>query len=335
MQIPQLPDIPEVLVADFESRPEHHLMAHTPFVVRGLAEGWPLCRHNTNDIDFVDLLNNSNNDIPVSYFELPASANGRIFYNDDFSGFNFSHHQSAFSEFANKLLDETSCCYMGSTPLSFAFPALIPMINAPWAPADAIINLWVGNACTVSAHYDVLQNLAVNITGERTFTLFPPEAIRDLYPGPVHKAPGGQAISLVNFSNIDEQQFPRFKYALKTATTTTLTAGDAIFIPSLWWHHVQSAKPLNTLLNFWYRHDATPVHQPRPMDALFLTLAAVRDLPDAQKKGWMEIFKYYVFEHDEADTAHIPPSARERLTHPLPEDMQKQLRTLVTNNLKR
>lgn len=335
MQNSQLPSVPEVLVTDFTSRPNRYLMSHSPFVIRGLAKHWALCTEHTNNLEFIDLLSKSNKGVPVSYFELPASAKGRIFYNDDFTGFNFSNHQSVFSEFASKLLDKATSCYMGSTPLTFAFPLLLPMINAPWAPADAIVNLWVGNACTVSAHYDVLQNLAVNITGERTFTLFPPEAIGDLYPGPLHKAPGGQAISLVDFSNVDEQRFPRFKHALDTAMVTTLSVGDAIFIPSLWWHHVQSKKTLNTLLNFWYKHDATPHHQLRPMDALFYALAAVRDLPDVQRNGWMEIFKYYVFEYDAADTAHIPPSALERLNYPLPEDMQKQLRTLITNNLKR
>lgn len=335
MQITSLPNLPELSLETFEGDPLHYLMSSEPFVVRRLAAQWPLYSCVSTDIDFLHLLSNCAAETTLPYFELPPSAKGRIFYNSDFSGFNFSQSRDVFHVFAKKLIDRDTCCYLGSTPVSHAFPTLFSMINAPWAPTDSIVNLWIGNACSVGAHYDVLQNLAVNVTGQRTFTLFPPESIVNLYPGPIHRAPGGQAISLVDFADIDEKQYPRFKNALDSAMTATLSEGDAIFIPSLWWHHVQGKKRINTLLNFWYKHKETPSQQLRPMDALSYCIAAVRDLPKAQRKGWLDIFKYYVFEHDSADTEHIPISARERLTSPLPNDIQKKIRAQMTNNLKR
>lgn len=335
MKITSLSNLPELLLETFEGNPLHYLMSSEPFVVRGLAAQWPLYSGVNSDIDFLHLLREYAADITLPYFELPPTAKRRIFYNSDFSGFNFSQSRDAFHVFAEKLIDEGTCCYLGSTPVSHAFPALLTKINAPWAPTDSIVNLWLGNACAVGAHYDVLQNFAVNIKGQRTFTLFPPGAIANLYPGPLHKAPGGQAISLVDFADIDEKQYPKFKHALDNAMTATLSEGDAIFIPSLWWHHVQGKKEVNALLNFWYKHYEAPSHQLRPMDALSFCIAAVRDLPKAQREGWLDVFKYYVFEHDIADTEHIPTSARERLTSPLPNDIQKKIRAQITNNLKR
>ena len=51
-----------------------------------------------------------------------------------------------------------------------------------------------------------------------------------------------------------------------------LKAGDAIFMPPMWWHHVRSNGALNVLVNYWFgqRQDRSVVeadergrHQPR------------------------------------------------------------------------
>src|SRR6185312_11381993 len=42
----------------------------------------------------------------------------------------------------------------------------------------------------------------------------------------------------------DDPRYPRLKDALATAKAADLGEGDAIYIPPLWWHHVESLEQL-------------------------------------------------------------------------------------------
>src|SRR5205823_11513354 len=112
--------------------------------------------------------------------------------------------------------------------------------------------IWIGNRTTASAHYDAPSNIACVAVGKRRFTIFPPDQIFNLYPGPLEPTPGGQSISVVDFKNPDFEKYPRFREALAVAHVAELEAGDAIFIPSMWWHHVEGLNAFNVLVNYWW-----------------------------------------------------------------------------------
>ena len=104
---------------------------------------------------------------------------------------------------------------------------------------DPLPSIWIGNRTIASCHYDAPNNLACCAVGRRRFTLFPPEQIFNLYPGPLEPTPGGQAVSVVDFARPDFEQYPRFREALAAGQMAMLEPGDAVFIPSMWWHHVE------------------------------------------------------------------------------------------------
>ena len=124
----------------------------------------------------------------------------------------------------------------------------MPILDAAVAP-----RIWLGNRVTVPAHFDESYNLACVVAGRRRFTLFPPEQVGNLYIGPLDFAPTGAAMSVVNLAEPDLRKVSEVTDALAAALTAELAPGDAIFIPTLWWHHVESLdRELNVLVNYWW-----------------------------------------------------------------------------------
>lgn len=146
------------------------------------------------------------------------------------------------------------------------------------------------------------------VAGRRRFTLFPPDQLANLYIGPLDLTPAGQPVSLVDIAAPDLQRFPRYAQALDHALVAELAPGDALFIPSMWWHHVEALESFNVLVNFWWRQ--SPAYMDSPMNALMLALLTIRDLPAEQRATWQEVFRHYVFESDESTAAHLPDAAR-------------------------
>lgn len=108
------------------------------------------------------------------------------------------------------------------------------------------IKVWVGKAGTVMPlHRDVPHNFHVHLNGRKRWLLFPPRA---------HVYPRGVFSGMPNFASVDPerpdyQRFPRFHGA--NALGATLNAGETLFIPQGWWHHIRSLDDAVSM-NFWW-----------------------------------------------------------------------------------
>ena len=122
---------------------------------------------------------------------------------------------------------------------------------------------------------------------------------------------------MVDFHAPDLDRFPRFTEALEHAMVAELEAGDALFIPSMWWHHVEGLAPFNVLVNYWWR--TTPRWLGNPQDALNHAMMAIRDLPEADRAHWRDLFDHYVFGDAASAAAHIPEVGRGVLAPMTPE----------------
>jgi len=291
--------------------PEHLSSATHPVVLRGFVEHWPIVQAaQRSDAELLGYLGEHASDRPVTLYRgKPDNRSGGIGYASDFSGFSFDRDSAALPA-ALTLLAEPSqeTLYIGSTRIDQWLPGMRADNDIRFLNQKPIANFWLGTRTTIAAHCDSPQNIACCIAGERTFTLFPPEQVRNLYLGPVDLTPSGRAISLVDFENPDFERFPRFRDALLSASQVTLAPGDALFIPSLWWHRVASHAPLNMLINYWWKD--SPDHMGIPDLALEHAILALRGLPRHQRDAWKAMFEHYVFgDYDEAMEA-IPENLR-------------------------
>ncbi|MCH8855145.1 MAG: cupin-like domain-containing protein [Proteobacteria bacterium] len=317
-----------------QALPAALLQSTEPVLLRGLVSHWPLVQAaRRSDADFCDYLRRFGDQTRVGLWRGAPEIGGRFFYNDRFDGFNFERVVGPFGRLLDELLaGSPEALYLGSTELDGSFPGLREDNPLALQVRDPLVSLWLGNRIRVPAHFDVPDNIACVVAGRRRFTLFAPELVDRLYIGPLDLTPAGQPISLVDLAAPDLARFPRFGEALPHAQVVTLEPGDALFIPSQWWHGVEGLDPINALVNFWWRQ--TPAFMDTPLNTLMLALLTLRDLPPAQRQAWATLFDHYVFEADAQTAAHIPAAARGVLG-PLNESLARQMRAVLLNRLNR
>lgn len=319
--------------------PDDALLRSTePVIIRDLAAHWPLVRAGLESSQAADAyLRRFYQDATVVAMLGAPDIDGRFFYNEDLSGFNFRpvhvKLDTVLGELEGRRNDaQPPSIYVGSTTVDTCLPGLRAENDIDLGERDALMSVWIGNRTRIAAHYDLPDNLACVAVGRRRFTLFPPDQLSNLYIGPLDYTPAGQAISLVDFARPDFARFPKFATALEHAQVADLGPGDALFIPSMWWHHVEALDPFNVLVNYWWRQ--SPGHMDTPTNALMHAIMSVRDLPPAQRKAWQELFRHYVFEADEDTAAHIEPGAR-RILSPLDADATRALRAQLLKRMNR
>lgn len=315
--------------------PADVLQSTQPVLLRGLVRHWPLVQAaQRSDAAFGDYLRGFGAGTHLSLWRGAPETAGRFFYNTDFTGFNFRHETHSFGALLDELLAGTpDALYLGSTDIDRCFPGLRPPNDlAALARFNPLVSLWLGNRTQVAAHFDLPDNIACVVAGRRRFTLFPPDQVANLYIGPLDLTPAGQPISLVDHERPDLERFPRYAEAARHAQVFELLPGDALFIPSQWWHGVESLGAINGLVNFWWRQ--SPAFMDTPLNTLLMALLSLRDLPPAQRDAWRVLFDHYVFDADEQTAAHIPAAARGVLA-PMNDHSARQLRTVLRNRLNR
>jgi hypothetical protein len=316
------------------------LAAEEPVVLRGLVRDWELTQAGRVSVaDAMACLRGFDNHRPIQYSYGPPDIAGRVFYTDDFSAINCEVRRGTLDELLDALaahLDDPRppTWYMASASVDALLPGFRDVDDLEFTASgiDAPPRIWIGNRTIASAHYDAMNNIACCAVGRRRFTLFPPEQIANLYPGPLEPTPGGQAVSVVDFSAPDFARHPRFRDALAAAQGAVLEPGDAVFMPSLWWHHVEGLDAFNVLVNYWW--SSAPATVPAPMHALYHALWSIRDRPEREKRAWRAIFDYYVFGPAAHAGEHLPEAARDVLG-PLDETRARQLRAMLINRLNR
>ena len=309
-----------------------------PLVLRGLVKHWPMVQAAQESPAAAEAyLHRFYNQATVNAVFGEPGQRGRLFYNEDLSGFNFQAVRANLDRVLDEIRKQSHAehpagVYMGSTSVDDVLPGFRAENDIQLDGYDPLVFIWLGNRSRVAAHFDLPDNIACCAAGRRRFTLFPPEEIANLYPGPIDFTPAGQTISMVDFDEPDFERFPKFQKALGKAQLAELGPGDAVFIPSMWWHHVEGLDHLNVLVNYWWR--PVPAYMDTPANVLEYALLALRGLPRHQREAWRSLFDHYVFNFEEESIQHIPENCRGVLA-PMDEMAARRLRAKLLKKLNR
>jgi len=314
-----------------------------PVLFKGAAADWPLVQAGLRSPrEAAEHIAAFDSGQPVVVYRAEPGEGGKFFYNAGLDGFNFTAAREPLGPVLQELLepgsDSRQSIYIGSTDLGIYFPGFDEANSLHLAELDPLLaegvtrSIWLGNRTTATCHYDFSNNIAVCAVGRRRFTLFPPDQVANLYPGPLEPTPGGQVVSMVDFNAPDLARFPRFADALAAAQVAEMEPGDVLAYPAMWWHHVEALSDFNALVNYWW--NAVPAYIDSPQVTLLHALLSLRDRPAPEKAAWRALFDHYVFGDAEAPRAHLPAHAQGPLA-PIDDTIARRLRAMVTRKLQR
>jgi hypothetical protein len=307
-----------------------------PVVFRGLNRSWPIVRAYENSPSaFIDYLKQFDHGQLVPSMIGPPEIQGRFFYTDDVKGLNYKRKEASFGALLQALLELQN----NPSPPAIALQGLeidkylgsfcdLNQLNILESTVKP--RLWLGNKTVTSTHYDTMENIACAVAGQRRIVLFPLEQLENLYVGPLLLTPAGTPISMVDLRAPNFNLYPNFRKALAVAQEVVLQPGDALYIPSFWWHNVESKNSISGLVNYWWNDiDSQMV---TPYQSMLHSLLSIPALPLKQRLVWQKLFDYYVFQISSQPTAHLPNDL-EDIISTLPVERKKHLMNLLAKAL--
>ena len=308
-----------------------------PVVMRGLVGPWPAVHAATRSAeDLHQYLARLDNGNQADAFVGERAIAGKYYYAEGLKGFNFERRRMRLIDaldtmVATRARADQPTMYVGSLPVEEFLPGFAAQNALHVLPEHVGPRIWLGHAANVSAHFDAFDNVACVVAGARRFTLYPPDAIGALYVGPLDNTMAGQPVSLAASSPLDLEKYPRFAEARPRALVAELGPGDAIYLPKLWWHQVESTAPFNCLVNYWW--DAFALGPDAPYISLLLSLITIAERPAPERAAWQAFFDHYVFRSNGHPLAHLP-AEQHGMLGPLMPDNYARIRAIVMRTLR-
>jgi hypothetical protein len=309
-----------------------------PVVIRGLVDDWPVVaavRRSPRSLQGYLATFDAGARVEA-YFGDPA-IRGRYYYAEGLEGFNFERRTMPFLEALEAIVEtlerpDARSVYLGAVPTANCLPGFAAANPLPLAGPGASARIWLGTPANVSSHYDTYDNLACVIAGTRRFTLYAPQLIGKLYLGPIDNTMAGAPVSLAASAPESERaRFPLFEQIRDQALIAELGPGDALYLPKLWWHQVESTAPFNGLVNYWW--DGFAAGPDSPYTALLLAMITIAERPRGEREAWKAFFDHFVFRPDGHPLRHLPPQ-QHGILGPLKPDNYSRIRARILHLLR-
>jgi mannose-6-phosphate isomerase-like protein (cupin superfamily) len=308
-----------------------------PAHIKSVVGHWPAVKAGIESSQaIVDYLKKYDNEKVISALVGDPSIKGRFFYQPGLQALNFQKAQVTLGIGLDRLLTiqhdpNPHAIALQAIPVDLVMPQFDQQNSQPLLDKSIGPTMWLGNRATVAPHYDVHDNLACVVAGQRKFTLFPPEQINNLYPGPMLVTPGGVPVSMVDTEQPDLGRYPNYAEAEKAGQQAVLEPGDGIYIPALWWHGVQSLQAINVLINYWWGGITETEFSPN--DSLMHSMMSIANLSPEKREAWRHFFDYYVFKTEAEPAQQLPADLNDLVTSLTPEQ-QTQVRQFLMAQLR-
>ncbi|MDC7675446.1 cupin-like domain-containing protein [Asticcacaulis machinosus] len=307
-----------------------------PAILKGLVAHWPCVQKAKESVEaLAAYLKPFDSRKPALVSVCKPELNGQFFYNDTMDGFNFRNFNETVSfaldwMLAHQHKPDVEAVYLQALAVDVHLPALESEMDMPLLD-EGVPRVWLGNTLRTQTHFDLAKNIACHVAGEKLFTLFPPDQLANLYPGPLDRTPAGVPISMVSMEAPDFKTFPRFRQALDSAVQARLEPGDALYMPELWWHHVQTTGPLNMLVNYWWSENRPELVS--PFLPIYMAALSHKRLPPEQRAVWRDMYDYFIFESHGDPLPGVPARVdslfAEDMTSPQLNQYKLQLKNMV------
>ncbi|AZC23615.1 hypothetical protein C4K39_1931 [Pseudomonas sessilinigenes] len=214
---------------------EPYLKRGEPVIVRNAATAWPIFCMSVGQI--VSHLGSLDVSLLLEEYDLENARPPK-------------YQKTSFADYVESLYvpDAPVHGYMAANTVP---PALEDSYRFPSVFAREVFNTprwWIGPAGTgLRLHRDMVDNFLVQLKGRKKIRLYAPSETRFLYPASV----GGNLMyepSRVDPENYQADKFPDYQHSV--STVCELQAGDMLYLPAGWWHHVLNLE-VSWSLNFF------------------------------------------------------------------------------------
>jgi len=261
---------------------------YQPFIINGVVENWDACRKWSNDY-LINLCGNTA--IPVDVY--------RENFFEEYKNYAFDKSYKKSEMKLKDYIDTIStnksgsgiAYYLAQIDFEKYFPELIVDITYPeYFLRKPIIYFWFGYSPTTSVshlHFDDPHNVFVQIRGRKRIILFPPIDYLSFYTA-IEDIDCMFHFSKVNPINPDVESFPKFPWQEKIEVI--IEAGEILYIPPFWWHHVTAINE-NISLSFMYSPKIEDFVKQERLLSTTLRIAS-HDIPHRIRKLFSSLYHY-------------------------------------------
>lgn len=238
LSVPTKCDIAVREAPSIEFFQENHYKPQKPLLLKGIINHWPALE-KWKDLNYLNQKAGPRT-VPI---ELGSQ------YTSD----NWSQMLMRFEDFIEHMMlgDNTEhVAYLAQHDLFDQIPELLDDISQPeyiLSEEEPRVKAWLGPKGTVSPlHTDPSHNLLCQVFGSKKIILASPESTENLYP---HDHFMMNNTSQIDAENLDFEKFPRTRDV--NFLQLTLQAGEVLYMPPKWWHHVRSLSP-SFSVSYWF-----------------------------------------------------------------------------------
>lgn len=233
-------EIPRITWAEFDARPKS---MYAPAIIADEATQGEGSREWTPQL--------LKSVAPDRLVVLSTAPSGRFShdYNTSSAGARYTTTHMSLSEATDLIVqnDGRRGRYVMQHPAATTVPELLADAAVPpWLRDKAIANIWFGSNTVTPLHFDYMDNFFLQVYGEKTFILFPPDATKYLYPR--SRLTSMSHASRLDPEHVDLNEFPA--YAKLRPIKIKIGPRDVLYLPCFWWHQVRS-DGVSISISYW------------------------------------------------------------------------------------